>query len=266
MKRLVVSMFSFVLFVGLNATNADAEVRIAVQGPDSDLAAKFLKGNPVKASKRLLKKFRHGKGFSARVTAQEFRDLKVMFHGGKNIVEVDHIVSINKKPSNPGGGKDSGEDPAPAPQEVGYGNALIDSLKAHDVTKGAGKTVCIVDTGIESTHADLAGAVIASASENFVVKKGRVDPTDFQDDNGHGTHVAGIVAARDNTIGVLGVAPEASLMAMKVLNKRGSGYTSDVAQGIRACADNGADVINMSLGSSSSSAIMQDAVDHADGS
>jgi len=80
------------------------------------------------------------------------------------------------------------------------------------------------------------------------------------DDNGHGTHVAGIIAALDNTVGVLGVAPQASLLAVKVLNRRGSGYLSDIIEGIQWSVNNGADVINMSLGTTSNVQSFHDAI------
>ncbi|MBU7045412.1 MAG: S8 family peptidase [Theionarchaea archaeon] len=85
---------------------------------------------------------------------------------------------------------------------------------------------------------------------NAIAPKGRYrDPDDFNDDHGHGTHCAGIAAAVDNDIGVVGVAPEAWLYGVKVLSKTGSGQTSDCIEGIQWCADNGMDVISMSWGS-----------------
>ena len=111
---------------------------------------------------------------------------------------------------------------------------------------GKGVKVAILDTGIDPTHPDLglAGGV------NFVgaTRDGSTNPIDWTDGHGHGTHVAGIVAARNNTIGVVGVAPEASLYAVKVLSNGGTGYTSDVIQGLDWCAANGIQVASMSLG------------------
>src|SRR5439155_17729046 len=80
------------------------------------------------------------------------------------------------------------------------------------------------------------------------------------DDHGHGTHVAGIIAARDNGFGVIGVAPEATLYAVKVLDANGSGSFSAVASGIVWAVKNGMHVINMSLGGSSYSQALADAV------
>ncbi len=83
----------------------------------------------------------------------------------------------------------------------------------------------------------------------------------FDDDNGHGSHVAGTVAGVDNTIGVIGVAPSANLYGIKVLNRSGRGTTSDIIEGMQWAVSHGMDVINMSLGTSSYVAAYEDATD-----
>jgi subtilisin family serine protease len=113
---------------------------------------------------------------------------------------------------------------------------------------GSGVKVAIIDTGIDLNHPDLAGNVNSGAT--FVSRTSTPD-----DDNGHGTHVAGIVAALDNTIGVVGVAPEAALYPVKVLDKRGSGTWSAVASGIGWAVDHGMNVANMSLGGGANSTL-----------
>jgi subtilisin len=137
----------------------------------------------------------------------------------------------------------------PPPQEVPWGVTAIDARIAHVKSRGAGVQVCIVDSGIDKTHPDLQGNIVGG--RNFVASKNRIDSTAWNDDNGHGSHVAGTVAAIDNSIGVVGVAPAAKLYGVKVLNSRGSGYLSDVADGVRECVRAGSHVINMSLGASS---------------
>ncbi|MCK4241538.1 MAG: S8 family serine peptidase, partial [Candidatus Atribacteria bacterium] len=105
--------------------------------------------------------------------------------------------------------------------------------------KGTGINVAIIDTGIDRSHGDLTvvgGKSFVSYTE------------DFDDDNGHGTHVAGIVAAMDNGIGVVGVAPAANLYALKALDSNGSGNVSDVVMAIQWATVNEIQVINMSLG------------------
>jgi len=118
---------------------------------------------------------------------------------------------------------------------------------------GAGVRVAVVDTGIDLDHPDLAANI--AGGYNAISPSRNAD-----DDNGHGTHVAGIIAALDNTVGVLGVAPQASLLAVKVLNRRGSGYLSDIIEGIQWSVNNGADVINMSLGTTSNVQSFHDAI------
>jgi len=109
---------------------------------------------------------------------------------------------------------------------------------------GSGVTVAVIDTGIDYNHPDLGGGF----GSGFKVVGGydfvNNDP-DPMDDNGHGTHVAGIIAANGS---VKGVAPNAKLLAVKVLDANGNGYTSDIIAGIDWSVRNGADVISLSLG------------------
>ena len=108
--------------------------------------------------------------------------------------------------------------------------------------RGAGTTVAVVDTGVDHGHPDLSSKLVAG--HDFVA-----DDSCAQDENGHGTHVAGISGAvTNNGIGVAGVAPDAKLMPVRVLDEEGSGGSDDIAAGIRWAADNGAQVINLSLG------------------
>jgi len=109
--------------------------------------------------------------------------------------------------------------------------------------KGTGVKVAIIDSGIDYTHPDLDANY--AGGYDFVN-----DDTDPMDDDGHGTHVAGTVAAEDNESGVVGVAPEAKLYALKVLGADGSGSYSDVIAALQWVVDNGIQVTNNSYGSS----------------
>jgi len=121
-----------------------------------------------------------------------------------------------------------------------WGVKRIGAGVVHDnENKGTGINIAIIDTGIDCGHEDLN----VVGGESFVLYT-----TDYNDDNGHGTHVAGIVAALKNDIGVVGVAPEANLYALKALDSNGSGYVSDVAYAIQWATVNKIQVINMSLG------------------
>ena len=139
-----------------------------------------------------------------------------------------------------------------------YGPQIIQANKAWDITEGDPNVlVAVVDTGVDYTHPDLAGKVVLGY--DFV--NNDADP---MDDNGHGTHVAGIIAAATNNgIGVAGVGFNTRVLAVKVLSASGSGFYSTVAQGITYAADHGARIINLSLRGTVSSAILQDAINYA---
>jgi thermitase len=123
-------------------------------------------------------------------------------------------------------------------------------------TGSSSVAIAVLDTGIKEDHEDLTGKVTK-----------RVNYTDSStngDMQGHGTHVAGSIAALTNyQKGVAGTCPGCALYNVKVLGDTGSGYTSWIANGIRWAADNGAKVINMSLGSPSPSSTLQSAIDYA---
>ncbi len=129
----------------------------------------------------------------------------------------------------------------PSRQKVPWGVDRIDADLAWAVTKGTGIKVAIVDTGIDIDHTDLAANI--HGGYNCIA-----ETTNFDDDHGHGTHCAGIVAALNNKVGVVGVAPEAWLYGVKVLDASGSGYLSDCTEGIQWCVDNGMQVVSMSWG------------------
>ena len=122
---------------------------------------------------------------------------------------------------------------------------------------GTGKTAWIIDTGIDLDHPDLNTS--RSCHVNFVERGG--DQTG-EDGNGHGTHVAGIVAAKNNSIGTLGVAANAFVCAVRVLDNSGSGQWSWIVNGVNHVAANGrsGEVANMSLGGSGSNATLEKAV------
>lgn len=151
--------------------------------------------------------------------------------------------------------------PPPPPQSLPWGVDRIDAEWTWSATRGAGINVAVIDTGIDADHPDLAANI--KGGVNYVRARGYVDPNRWDDDNGHGSHVAGIIGAVDNAIGAIGVAPECSLYALKVLNKSGMGYTSDIIAAIQWAVANGMDIANLSLGSNSPSEAEQLACDTA---
>jgi len=128
--------------------------------------------------------------------------------------------------------------------------------EAWQITSGeADVIVAVLDTGIDQTHEDLAGKVIANA--NFTQS-----PSD-DDIHGHGTHMAGIIAAAENTFGITGLAHDISLMNVKVAEDNGTCNAETVAKGIIWAADNGARVINISLTFAEPWSPLEEAVDYA---
>ena len=123
-------------------------------------------------------------------------------------------------------------------RDWGHDNLRLKELHAAG-RRGKGVTVAVVDTGLDAAHPDLSAQVVAR--------------TDFtgqgpDDGNGHGTHCGGIAAAAENGGGIVGAAPDAKLLGAKVLSNSGSGLSTWIARGIRWAADNGADIISLSLG------------------
>lgn len=187
----------------------------------------------------LLHQYGHAlKGFSAAIPAAKLdalrRDPRVEF------ISEDKIVYASGK---------AGQQTTQPAQIIPSGiNRIGAPLNAN---KGAGVAVAVIDTGIDLSHPDLS-ANILSANKSCVS-----GTRNANDDNGHGTHVAGTIAAADNSIGVVGVAPQAKLAAVKVLNKNGSGTWSSVICGIDWVTANaalyGIKVANMSLGGAGTS-------------
>ncbi|MGH3473896.1 MAG: S8 family serine peptidase [Aeromicrobium sp.] len=135
----------------------------------------------------------------------------------------------------------------------------LTALKAetvHGYTRGSGITVAVIDTGVRSSHSDLSGNVLSGID---YVSPG----TSANDENGHGTHVAGIIAAKyNNSRGIAGMAPSAKILPVRVLDRNGSGSAANVAKGILYAASR-AKVINLSLGSTQNSTAMRTAVAEA---
>lgn len=145
----------------------------------------------------------------------------------------------------------------------------INVAAAWDVTAGAGVTIAVLDTGVAfENRSDSTGTYYLApdlAQTQFVPGYDFInnDPH-ANDDHSHGTHVAGTIAqSTNNSIGTAGVAYAASIMPVKVLNRDGTGSHTAIAQGVRWAADQGSHIINLSLGSSSGSTTLRDAMAYA---
>jgi subtilisin family serine protease len=170
-------------------------------------------------------------------------------------VEPDSIVTTDAMdPDDPEFGNDAGKQYAL--NRVGFVATWDDAYSAAD--SGAGQTVAVLDTGVDASHQDLDEPGKVQPGVSFVGGA----PTD--DPHGHGTFVAGIIAAEtDNLTAVAGAAPAATILPVKVLDANGKGFTSNVANGIIWAADSGATIINLSLGGPNPSQMVQLAVQHA---
>lgn len=171
-------------------------------------------------------------GFVAKLTDEQVKQLKS--DPRVQSIENDYFISLAPG-GKPGGGGGS------TSQETPWGITRVGGA-----VSGVGKTAWIIDSGIDLDHPDL--NVDVARSKTFVTS-GK-DARSADDGNGHGSHVAGTVGALDNNIGVVGVAPGASLVALKVLSSRGTGEFSWTVQALDYVAANGnpGDAVNMSLG------------------
>jgi hypothetical protein len=190
--------------------------------------------------------FKHAlKGFSVKLSKSDLDELK-KDHRVKH-VEPNYIISIDPStgPSASGKRRSGTITPAPTTGTTPWGVAYVGG--PHD---GTGRTAWIIDTGIDFENSDL--NVDIARSRNFVS-----DGQTADDVYGHGTHVAGTVGARNNTIGVTGVAPNATLVSVRVLDNTGYGTYAAIIAGVDYVAANGevGDVANMSLGGPASSAL-----------
>ncbi|WP_456277586.1 S8 family serine peptidase [Bacillus sp. AK128] len=118
---------------------------------------------------------------------------------------------------------------------------------------GTGVKIAVIDTGI-AAHTDLTIAGGVSTVDNT---------SSYHDDQGHGTHVAGIIGAKHNNVGIVGVAPDAQIYSVKVLGADGTGVSTDIVEGIDWAITNNMDIINLSLGTDTESLAIKDAVNRA---
>ncbi|HET7629349.1 MAG TPA: S8 family peptidase [Bacillales bacterium] len=156
---------------------------------------------------------------------------------------------------------------APKRQVVPEGVKLIHAPEVwKEADSGADNVIAVLDTGCQTDHPDLQGQIVDG--RNFTADYDG-DPDNYEDNHFHGTHVAGTIAAVNNDVGVVGAAPKAKLLVVKVLNGQGQGSYSSIIKGIRYAADwagpNGERVraISMSLGGPRDVPELHEAVEHA---
>lgn len=140
------------------------------------------------------------------------------------------------------------------PERINWAGSILGIPDVWRFTQGEGTKVAVLDTGIDSDHPDLAAAIVNT--KDFT-------GDGIEDANGHGTHCAGVIAARLNGVGFVGVAPKSELLVGKVLANNGSGAYSWITEGIYWAVDNGADIISMSLGGPGSDPELYKAIQYA---
>lgn len=140
---------------------------------------------------------------------------------------------------------------------IDYGVHLINPMQFWNTTKGKGIKVAILDTGIDYHHVDLKDNFVDGI--NFTTSNKR----DFMDYVGHGTFCAGLIAGAANNIGIIGVAPECSIYAVKVLDNHSQGSVGQLVSGIEWCINNKIDIINCSLGLTRHFTALHDIICHA---
>ncbi|MCX7571247.1 S8 family serine peptidase [Tumebacillus sp. DT12] len=262
-KKFIGTLAAAALLVSLAPVGASAAVT-------ADAAPAVKKEEKAHAQDRILVKFKAGKdskAVSKKLGAEEAKSLGngksewklVKVPNGKaaemlekfnadadvELAEPDYIHTVQLTPNDPSYGSQ-------------WHHPNIQANLAWDITRGtSARTIAIIDTGVDIQHGDLSSKIVAGY--DFVN-----NDTNADDDQGHGTHCAGIAAAIGmNSYQGTGVDMNARIMPVKVLNSQGSGYTSDIIDGVYYAADNGAHVLSMSLGGGGATSAFQSAIDYA---
>ncbi|ADL07261.1 S8 family peptidase [Thermosediminibacter oceani] len=150
-----------------------------------------------------------------------------------DFIEDDYVATIQGVPTGLVLGRSKG-------QEIPWGVKKVAAQSAWSTCRGESVRVGIIDTGIDLYHPDL--------KDNIKDACGILDCKNILDDNGHGTHVAGTIAALDNDIGVVGVAPKVEIYAVKAFDRYGRGNISNIVEALNWCLEKKVHVVNMSFG------------------
>lgn len=232
----VVFVFFF-LFQGDLRASAEENVRILVKYKDKDeIKTQSNQKNPVKDIE-IVETTKE----KAKNKIQELeQDPEVEY------AEIDQLVYTQGIPNDPG---------------YSFQSSFFDVLKVNEAwlkySPSQKVTVAVIDSGVDLDHPDLKGALVGGTN----IVNSSLPPTD---NNGHGTHVAGLVGAlTDNHVGVSSIAKQVKIMPVKVLDGE-SGYTSDVIKGIYYAVDHGANILNLSLGNYMNTQALQDAIAYAE--
>jgi len=250
------SLFASGAFGAQQDGNSKDSYRIHIQGPQNEKE---------KAKKAYGTRWDFGKeGFTTTVNESQYNAL---LHNKNLTIELVEEVTLEGGTEAKGKPGDTTTQAVPSDRTPWGIQAIYNNSTINSTSGGAGIKVAVLDTGVYTSHTDLAGS--AEQCKDFTQTKSPLVNGACSDRNGHGTHVAGTVLAHGGSgSGIYGVAPEADLWAYKVLNDRGSGYSDDISGAIRHAADqavatNSKMIISMSLGSSSKDTMIASAVDYA---
>jgi len=244
MKKIVTGVLVFCLLLSVSSVWAPETARVIVvfnNTPDVALLSQYGKVDQI---------------FhvipAAVVTLSEYSVEALARNAEIKYVQPDYYRQFVIAPQNEG---------EPLDQVIPWGVDRVDADRAWQYSTGKKVKVAVIDTGIDVDHPDLEENIHGGI--NTIAPNQGYEPDDIDDDHGHGTFCAGIIAAVDNDIGVIGVAPDAWLYSVKVLNLSGSGYISDIIEGIEWCIDKEMQVINMSFGGYEDYPALHDACDAA---
>jgi subtilisin family serine protease len=250
LKILVTTLLILGLILGLAKTISFAKDepkgrKIVVFKPEIDEAAQEILINKVGGEK--IKDLKIIRGKAVWLTSQAEKNLLKR----AEILRIDPDIEVFAL----GNVKIQGSKTQPA-QIITWNIEQVGATSSWEISTGDSVSVGVIDTGIDLSHPDLKVNIKGGYNAIYPWKSPN-------DDNGHGTHVAGIIAALNNSIGVVGVGPKIDLYAIKVLNASGSGYLSDVIEGLDWAVKNGMQVVNMSLGTDQDVKSFHDAIKNA---
>ncbi len=242
MKRTWVLLSTLILVGLLAATTASADMpvrKIVVFRENTAPAAKQTAVRDVGGKQ--LKSLRMANAVAAELTSASAAALAVRPDVLRVIddgIAQEHTIDAPDAPKL--ADRQAEQKPNNGSETVPWGISRIHAPEAWEYAGGTGVKVAVLDSGIDLSHPDLR---VAGGVNEVDGARG------YDDDRGHGTHVAGVIAALSNKQGVVGVGPAIELYAVKVLDKKGRGWWSDIFAGLDWCVDNGIQVANLSFGS-----------------
>lgn len=249
-KRILSFLMSFIMVISLFSTSGVVFAKEKDKGIEKTYLVGFKTSNGKEKyvkQKKVEKELKKGKSAKIKLTDNEYKTLKK----DKNVAYIEEDFFVEMAGVYVEGNEDVEISELDSLQIVPYGIEKIGADYTHSQSMlGDDVKVAVFDTGI-SQHEDL--TIIDGIS--FVESENH-----YNDLNGHGTHVAGIISAKDNNIGILGVAPNVKLYAVKVLDSSGIGNYSNIIEGIYWAIDNDIDIINMSLGGTEYSQALEEAI------